>query len=156
MCKKFIPFREFGNIYGQTQLNKLYVMRSRGEVLPSAFSTDKKTLLVDINFFILRKELQTKVWLESHDNFYFLTRHMSASFISELLFKLDDSHSVDSWNVFLNKQLFSVLSESILAYKTEGMILKFYRYSRWLVRSLFILEKVKPQHRDISVLLDRY
>jgi len=156
MRKKFIPFREFGNIYGQTQLNSLYVMRCKNEIPTVAFALDKKTNLVDVNFFVRRKKFQTKVWLEAHDNYFFLTRHMSASFLSKLIFEIDDTHTIDSWNMFFHKTLFRSMKENILAYMIDGMLMKFYRYSRWLIRGLFILANVKPQHRDTSVLLDRY
>lgn len=154
--KKFIPFKEFEHFYGEAPLHKLYMMRKYGSIQPSAFSKKDNILLLDINFLFRRKDFQRKVRSEAHDNFYFLTQHNSYSYIAKLLFKIDDSHSVHCWITFLSSGLFRSADDDILSYKTDMMLMKFYRYSRWLIRGLFVIKNVKPWNRDINVLLDMY
>ena len=155
MCKlmSIESFAEKHNVNTST----VYAGKSNGVYNGYAFQTRQKEHdLINESFFVRRYKFKRKVWLESHDLFYFLTRHMKAVQLSELLHKMDKNHSPESWNHFQSKTLFAFQSESILNYRVDGMSMKFYRYARWLVRGLFILKRVKPEHRDLKVLLDKY
>jgi len=157
MGKKFISYREFESIYGEKALNAIQCKKSVGNIPSCAFASNgKKFKLIDVNFFLKRQDFVRKVWLNSHDNYYFLTRYISTNELCFLLNKIDGSISKGVWNSFIHNNLFLNGGQGLSDYRIKRIRWAFYRYSRWLIRGLFILANVKPQHRDISVLLDRH
>jgi len=112
--------------------------------------------LINEEFFIRRREFKKKVWLESHDMYYFLTKHNTRLDLARLLHKVDVSITVETWNSFLAVTLFLLQRDDVMSYNVNGLMWKFYRYARWLIRALFIKVEVPPNKRDLSILLDRF
>jgi len=153
---KFILLEEFIEKH-DVNLNVLYVNKGKNFYPDAVFLKQaKRKMLIDENFFIKRCVFKKKVWNESHDFYFFLTRHISNLQLARLLYKIDKKHSVHSWNNFLAVTLFGLRREDILSYKVEGLTMKFYRYSRWLIRALFVKVGIPLEKRDIKVLLNRY
>jgi len=156
LVSKFVPIDDFIENY-DTNLNALYQNKHIGIIPSFVFITFKRgETFIDEEFFIRRVEFRNRVWLESHDMYFFLTKHNSRVYIAELLHKIDDSVSIDTWNSFLHTALFRSPKDSILFYQVRGLAMKFYRYARWLIRALFIKTRVPLAKRDINIILDRY
>lgn len=151
---KLISVEDFGEKYEQDP-NYIYVMRYNG-VIPDEVLVKKSSRrsLVDESYFVRRKEFKKRIWNESHDNFYFLTKHLASFQLALLLHKVDPLVSRDTWNSFISVTLFSFGNDSIFSYKPSMLQWKFWRYSRWLIRAAFVLVDVKPINRDIDVLLE--
>lgn len=141
----------------EVSVSNVYVKKSEGLIAPYAFSKNSGgSVYVNEDFFLRRKEFKKKVWLQSHDMYYFLTKHLSDTAVSKLLNKIDNSISYESWNTFLATALFSNSITSILSYQVNDLAWKFYRYARWLIRAIFIKAGIPPKNRDIAIILDNY
>ncbi len=152
MCS-FIKIATFADKYDLT-IDNVYVQKSK--VSPLAFrKSARDRTQVDETHFLRRKNFKKKVWLESHDMYYFLARHLTDVDISRLLVSVDPSVNVTTWNIFLNRTLFMTDESSIMHMKVYGLSWKFYRYARWLVRAIFKKAGVRVENRDIKVLLDK-
>ena len=66
----------------------IYVRKTKGHINPSAFSLNcEGVVMISESFFIRRKAFQKKIWLESHDFYYFLTKHMNEADLCRMLHK---------------------------------------------------------------------
>ena len=137
-------------------LNSIYVKRSIGVLPKSIFKKiPKDGLYIDENYINRRNAFKKKVWLESHNNYYFLTKNFSPYYLSKMLNIIDPTKSIDNWNNFMSRYLFSVVDRSYLTYKIKDTLYKFYRYTRWIIQIAFRKLNIPMEKRDILVLIDR-
>lgn len=153
---KFVKINDFLEKY-DLEIYTINVKKKQG-VLPDYIfrESSNNKMLIDENYFTKRNKFKVKTINNCHDIFFFITKHFNNRDLARGLHAIDNEISVDSWQFFLQVSLFSFQSDSIFNCKLSGMMWKFYRYSRWIIRGAFVLANVKPEHRDVSVLLDRY
>ena len=152
---KWVRVLEFADKY-DTHTDNIYV-KKHNRALPSfIFKKDRVGLLIDEEFFVRRIKFRKKIWLKSHDNYYFITKNIPYSCLSRYLHIINPSVSIDSWNTFLAGDLFTVPPSSVTRFKVSDMLYKFYRYSRWIIQMAFRKLKIPVKNRDIDVILDNY
>jgi len=154
----WIKVGEFCDKYN-CSINSIHAGKFNGRYPPSVFKfLTARILLINENWFLRRVLFVRKVWLEAHDAYYFLTKHLSIFELSTLLCKIDDSKTVESWNVFFNKSLFSPLNDNIVNVFMSMALYKFHRHSRWLIRGLFIISGrfVLDRKKVVNNILDNY
>lgn len=153
---RYILIQDFCRKHDVTPSN-LYVRKSLGTIPGSAFKKiPGNASLIDEEFFEKRKLFKRKVWLECHDYYYFLTMYSTDSDLAWWLHRVDGSISIDSWTSFICNRLFSEQDDDITDYRVSRLFYAFYRYSRWLIRGIFIRGQMPRWKRDIYVLLDKY
>jgi len=134
----------------------VYVQKAEGKIAPSVFTMHNKgCMFINEDYFLRREEFKKKVWLESHDMYYFLTLHSRDADLVRWLCKIDDTVEFHTWQMFISRNLFMPSYSSILSCRVEGLAWKFYRFARWLIRAIFIKSGVRLENRDIKVLLDK-
>jgi len=137
-------------------LNSIYVKRCESILPKSIFKKiPKDGLYIDENYINRRNAFKKKVWLESHNNYYFLTKNFSPYYLSKMLNITNPSISIDNWNNFMSRYLFSVVDRSYLACRIKKTLYRFYRYTRWIIQMAFRKLKIPVKNRDIMVLIDR-
>ena len=158
LVNKWIKAIDFAEKHGFS-VAIIYTDKHNGKIPESAFSINNDGhYLIDENFFIRRLDFRRRLWLESHDNFYFLTKYISPWELAKILNRVDPSYSVDSWNVFMASRLFATLPTSVTIFKTPTSLYNFYRYTRWIIRGLFIKygRYVSDRKKIVASVLDNY
>jgi hypothetical protein len=158
LVSKFISVIDFIEKY-DLNISSIYVQKGKKIIPESVFKKiSERKLLVDESFFTRRLDFRRRLWLESHNNYFFLTKHITAWKLAKILNRVDSSLSVDSWNVFMSSRLFATLPTSITSFRTTEVLYKFYRYTRWIIRGLFIKygRYVPDRKKIIARVLDNY
>lgn len=99
------------------------------------------SIYIDERFFLNRKKLEKKVWLEAHDMYYYiLDNYMTDNTLkfARVLHAINDKYSIASWNMFMQDKLFRLPPTSMFDYKINGRLWSFYR----ICRSIMIKERV--------------
>lgn len=150
--KKLISLALFNERYSLPK-NTIHVGKSKGTINASAFEKIKNSIMIDEKFFIRRVGFKKRVWLEAHDFYYWLSKHLKDTQMSELLAKIDGDESQDcinNWNMFIHKTLFYRPESSVLVYKISPTLWKFWRYGRWIFNALHRLRGIQKNKRDIE------
>jgi hypothetical protein len=136
--------------------NSINVYKSIGNINPRAFKKIEKENFVDEKYFLRRVEFKKKVWLQSHDFYFWLSKHFIDNHIARLFAIMDGDDSdraVNVWNMFLYKTLFYRVEGSILSYYISPTFWKFWRYARWIFNHFHKIRGVSFKNRDIERLL---
>ena len=109
---------------------------------------------IDENFFIRRKEFSKRVWLQCHENYYFLSRHLKDYELSKILSIF--TSNIQSWSTFISTNMFTTIDErGIFDYKVKPKMWQFFRLTTAIIRKIFKIARVKRENRDLSVLIER-
>jgi len=151
---KVVDFAEKHNF----NVNIIYVDKHKGKIPESAFLKSKDSFFIDESFFTKRLDFRKRLWLEAHDAYYFLTKHKSLTDIAKILNRIDPSFTYMSWVTYMSGTLFASLPSSITIFKTTELLYKFYRYTRWIIRGIFIkFGRFVPDRRKlVASVLDNY
>ena len=155
---KLISLPDFAEKYN-VGIGIVYTDRHKGKLPESIFyKSSNRKHFIDESFFIRRLDFRKRLWLEAHDNFYFLTKHSSLTDIAKILNRIDSSQSVNCWITYMSSALFASLPTSITVFKTTELLYKFYRYTRWIIRGLFIKygRYVSDRKKIVASVLDNY
>jgi len=100
--------------------------------------------LIDEEPIKRRLKFVKKIWLESHDNYYKISEHLSDYKFSKLLYKFLGG-SRQGWNEFLKSGLWSLRSGHpfVVNPVVNGMLWKFWRFSTLLIKKLCRLQTKK-------------
>ena len=126
----------FSDLY-EINIDNVFQARVTGLLPEQIFTTDRKTLYIDEKYVLRRLAFKKYVTNRSHEMLYFLERYFPTSTVSYMLNRIDPSNSVGSWDVFLNKTMFTLDAKSVLSFKVTSMMWKFYRYARWILAFIF-------------------
>ncbi len=106
-----------------------------------AFARKNKVLMVNETFLVSRKNFQVKIWNEAFELYYFLSKKMTNTEISEMLSLIEVGkvvkNKVDIWNAYLTKQVFKSLDSEIMFYEVGIPLYKFWRMAKWAVHMMF-------------------
>lgn len=158
LVSKWIKAIDFAEKHGFS-VAIIYTDKHNGKIPESAFSLNNDGhYLIDESFFSRRLDFRKRVWLEAHDNYYFLTKHSTLTDIAKILNRIDPSQSVNCWVAYMSSALFASLPTSITVFKTTELLYKFYRYTRWIIRGLFIKygRYVSDRKKIVASVLDNY
>jgi len=102
---------------------------------PFLHKVDNK-VLVDMDRLVKRRKFYDMIWHEAQDNYYKLTESMIDRQIAKMMAELDDRYSIESWNDFICRSLFSQAYQdsSLLKYKTTKRLWSFWRLTRMAIR----------------------
>jgi hypothetical protein len=146
---------EAADIYDFSMSN-LHVQISQGCIPESALvrrGKANRVAYIDHTYLVRRKEFEKKIWLESHDHFYWLNRTLSIALIAEMLAMVTD-RSKETWTSFMSGTLFRLPSDSILSSRIYAMAWEFYRITRAIINRIFRILKVPKDKRDLNIALD--
>jgi hypothetical protein len=101
----------------------------------------------------VRKDFQQKIWIKSHENYYFLSKHIQDADIAYLLSLTGQTKNF--WQQFINDDLFATLNGSITNYRVTGTMWKFYKYTCWVIQHIFKLVGIPRNKRNLSILIER-
>ena len=147
-----MSINDFSDKY-KVSAGAIYVGKHNGSLSSNAFKAQYNSLFVDEEYFIRRERFKRKVWLESHDMFYFLTKHLSILEVASMLSEFSGKKS--NWSSWMNGPLFQIDDTSIINCKVNSKAWEFYRIARWIIRRLFVKARVPVSKRDITILLER-
>jgi len=151
----FIRLDKFAEKY-EVDFNYLYALKCKKLIPDKVLNTKQKNYSeVDETYFVERKKLQRRVWMRSHELYFFLIeyKYKTPFQLAEALHKLDTKITKQTWSSYLHSTLFLTQSESILNYKVKGLNWKFWRFSRWMVLSALKELKFNRPLRDVSKIL---
>ena len=111
------------------------------------------TMDIDKQYFIRRHEFKVKIQMRSHEQYYFLARHLSDYAIARIMSDIT-GRTPATWSSFIAHNLF-LLQESGLKTKVFPMMWEFFRATRGLINRLFRKLGVPPKNRDLSILIER-
>lgn len=128
----FLSVRAFCEKYNLNERSFL-VLKSRG-YYQNAFKKDGRDIYVDENYFIHKIEAKKRLWLRACNNYYSIVEKISILKLAKMLYSIDSNKSLDSWNMFLHENLFSMPSERITDIRINKGLYLFTRYSNWIIK----------------------
>ena len=143
----------FSEVYGVSK-ESIYTAKSTGTLPEGAFRIENKTVYMNTKFFDRRVKFRKRVWLESHDNYFFITKTINEYTLANMLSRWVGG-SQQSWAVFMSQDLFSPNTKSILRYQVSGRLWLFFRLTSWLIQIMFKRLGVPKEKRDKEVMICR-
>ena len=148
----YIPVELFSKRYGVT-IDSVYAYKHNSKHKNNGIKMDNGRLFVDENYFVRRKEFKIKIRMLAQENYYFITASIPAYQLAEFLSKHTRS-SVQSWVMFMSKDLFRVENPSILYINSFTKLWQFFRVTRALIRAAFKTVGIPKNERDYNKLYD--
>lgn len=142
----------------ELSVRSIYIRRHVGTMGKNLFKEKDNLLCVDEKAILKRTAFRRKVWLESHERFYFLTKHLSTLELCTLLAKIEGDatrQKIYQWNTWIAVDLFSIQDNSIVNYRVNDKAWKFYRYTGWIIQMLFRTAKIPTNKRKLDKLIER-
>ena len=151
----YLRVNEFADKY-HVSVDNIYTQKHSGKLPESIFiKYTYNTMFIEESFFLRRQAFKKKIWLKAHDNYYFLERHLNVWQMALMMEKASKIGSQKSWNTWIKNFLFLIQEGGILHYKIQEKLWLFYRVTRTVINRLFRYCKIKPQKRQLSVLIDK-
>lgn len=147
----WITISEFCGTYGNSK-ESVFAMKCTGAIPKSAFKKiSSKVTMIDENYFIRRVEFKKRITNEMHDYYFYLTRYFSEAEICRMIYKIDSTQSLSTWQAFLSNGLFALNNDSIMTTKVPPKKWAFYRYSTWIIRKEMLKHGMKLGEFDIDI-----